>query len=123
MSSVNSRKDTTAADILNQLRQDLLRSKAGKTARENITPAYIIPANDSIALTDSLDEDPPSALGLVFKCTNDAGAGVTPTSQRGIIGASCITDGNWCQIANNTVDGYGQNIHVPGIIDTGQIHA
>jgi len=121
MSSVNSRKDTTAADILNQLRQDLLRRKAGKTARENITPAYIIPANDSIAFTDSLDEDPPSALGLVFKCTNDAGAGVTPTSQRGIIEASIITEPNGAQIGAETTDGYGTGVHQPGICDTSEL--
>jgi len=121
MSSVNSRKDTTAADILNQLRQDLLRSKAGKTARENITPAYIIPANDSIAFTDSLDEDPPSALGLIFKCTNDAGAGVTPTSQRGIIEASIITEPNGAQIGAETTDGYDAGVHQPGICDTSEL--
>ena len=121
MSSVNSNKDTTTADLLNQIRKHILQNQAGRTASNDFTKSHILPVNDSIAFTDSVTA--PTALGLIFKCTNDAGGGVTPSSQAGIVGASCITDGNWCQVGDNTADGYGAGVHVPGIIDTGEIHA
>lgn len=119
MSSVNSYKDTDTAYLLNQIRKHILQNQAGRTASNDFTKTHIIPANDSIAFTDTATA---TEKGLVFKITNDAGGGVT-SGQEGKIAQSLITNGNWCVIAAETANGYGAGIHVPGIIDTGEIHA
>src|SRR3990167_3114727 len=118
MSSVNSSKDTTTADLLNQIRKHILQNQAGRTSSNEFTKTHILPINDSIAFTDVIDTDPPTALGIIFKITNDAGGGVT-VGQEGIISASIITEpGDAGQIAAETADGYGAGVHQPGICDT-----
>jgi len=112
-------RDVDLADILAEIKKEQIANRAGKTSGESRTQNTIIQFFNSINISNSFTN---TELGLIFKCTNDAGGGVTPTSQKGVIGASCITDGNWCQIAAETASGYGAGVHVPGIIDTGQIH-
>src|SRR3990167_10651803 len=118
MSSVNTRKDTTTADILNQLRQDIAKNKAKNTASNNFVITHLIPQDDSIAITDSITQ--PTALGIIFKCTNDAGGGVT-VGQEGIISQSIMTEPNGGQIAAETADGYGAGVHQPGLIETTEL--
>src|SRR3990167_10778677 len=120
MSSVNSNKDTTTADLLNQIRKHILQNQAGRTSSNEFTKSHILPANDSIAFTDVIDTDPPTALGIIFKCTNDAGGGVT-VGQEGVISQSIMTEPNGGQIAAETADGYGAGVHQPGLIETTEL--
>jgi len=119
MPSEVSNKDTTAADLLKEIRTAILRNQAGRTASNSLTKTHIIPANDSITFTDTATN---TEKGIIFKITNDAGGGVT-SGQEGKISQALITDGNWCVIAAETANGYSAGIHVPGIIGTGEIHA
>ena len=113
MSSVNTRKDTTTADILNQLRQDIAKNKAKNTASNNFTITQLIPQDDSIAITDTVTN---TELDVQFKITDDAGGGVTPTNSAGKIDQSVITEPNSAQITNDSGDGSG--VMAPGIIDS-----
>src|SRR6185312_5383696 len=54
MSAVNNFRDTTDADILNKLRQDIESAKAGNTSQNNFTLNYISPNADTIDITDSI---------------------------------------------------------------------
>jgi len=54
MSAVNNFRDTTDADILNKLRQDIESAKAGSTSQNNFTLNYISPNADTIDITDAI---------------------------------------------------------------------
>jgi len=111
-------RDVDLADILAEIKKEQIAKRAGKTSGESLTQNTIIQFLNSINMTNSFTN---TELGLIFKCTNDAGGGVTPTTQRGIIGSSCISEPNGAQIGAETSDGYGAGVHQPGICDTSEL--
>jgi len=89
MSAVDSGRDTSSADLLAEIMQQILTNKAGKTADNSFTLTQIIPLGDGIDIADTVTG---TALGLWFEITNDAGGGTTTAAVAGKIGQSYLTE-------------------------------
>lgn len=58
MSSINTYRDSTLADYLNEIRKEQAAAKAGNTSQRNFTPHYITPASDSSTTSDTASVNP-----------------------------------------------------------------
>jgi hypothetical protein len=115
MSAVDSGRDTTSADLLAEIMQQILINKAGKTADNSFTVTQIIPLGDGIDLDTASSA---TERGLWFEITNDAGGGTTNSYVAGKISWSLTTEypTEWGQITDDT--GYGVGVLKPAIIET-----
>ncbi len=115
MSSVDSGRDTSSADLLAEVMQHILSNRAGKTAGNNFTLTNIIPLADGIDLADTSTA---TERGMWFEITNDAGGGTTNAFVAGKISQSVITEypNLYGQITDTS--GWGVHVMAQGIIET-----
>ena len=115
MSAVDSGRDTSSADLLAEIMQQILINKAGKTADNSFTVTQIIPLSDGIDLDTAAST---TERGLWFEITNDAGGGTTSALVAGKISWSVTTEypTEWGQITDTA--GWGAGVMKEGIIGT-----
>jgi hypothetical protein len=115
MSAVDSGRDTTSADLLAEIMQQILVNKAGKTADNSFTVTQIIPLSDGI---DFADTSAATERGLWFEITNDAGGGTTNSLVAGKISWSVLTEYPTAYGQITDTSGWGVGVMAQGVIGT-----
>lgn len=71
MSSTNTHRNITIADLLNEIRKEQAASKAGNTSQRNFTPHYISPASDTVTTSDAASVNPNVSTATDSVTTSD----------------------------------------------------